>query len=275
MEQVKTRTPNSSATLETLPQNSKSKDLPHLCERREKQQHQRKCPNPIVHPDVAQAQTEESVSFRCNEDSRPMFSPIPVNFSSDGEDSPRGFSFKATPANKEKTSFPAIHVEKCEKNQPSYVTSCSPDEPPATHSPDSDMDIDSEGMSQGSTRGLNVPSPYLHRKADGRVVLVTHDSNRRELNSWSSSEGNLPEALRRSVSSPGGQGHLLDLRYRPDWQPQPTLRQSSDMALHELRREEQRGPRTPRRLPARLEPLPPTLSHSCRTRSANSLHQSP
>ncbi|XP_076452314.1 uncharacterized protein LOC143287955 [Babylonia areolata] len=279
MERVKNRTPKPTAHHhhhQHLPHSPK--DDPQLCATRDpqhQQQWRKKCPHPLVHPDVAQAQTGEGKgTFRYSEDSRPMFSPIPGNLSSDGEDSPRRFHFKGTSTSKEKTSFPAIHVEKCDKGQPTYAAASSP-EPSEPRSPDSDMDVNNEVTSQGgSSGGLNVPSPYMHRKADGRVVLVTQDSNRRQLGSWSSSEGNLPEALTRSASSPGGQGHLLDIKYRPDWQPRPTLRQSSDVALHELRRDGVKSPVSPRRLPARLEPLPPSLPQAQPARSASRL-QSP
>ena len=51
--------------------------------------HHHRKPNPILHPDVAHAQCEEVSRFRFSEEARPMFSPIPRNLSSDGEDSPR------------------------------------------------------------------------------------------------------------------------------------------------------------------------------------------
>ena len=62
-------------------------------------------------------------------------------------------------------------------------------------------------------------------------------------------------------------------RYRPDWQIRPTLRQSSDVALHELRRERGGSPASPRTLAARqLEPL--SLNKDRRALSSGSL-QSP
>ena len=76
-------------------QNSKvHKDHRHLCERREKLNQTK--PHPILHPDVADAQIEENSVIRFSEDSRPMFSPIPRNSSSDaeGEDSPRAVTSK-------------------------------------------------------------------------------------------------------------------------------------------------------------------------------------
>ncbi|KAK7088375.1 hypothetical protein V1264_022301 [Littorina saxatilis] len=234
--------------------------------------HTKKTPHPIIHPDVAHAQMEENSLIRFNEDSRPMFSPIPRNHSPDaeGDDSPRPMSGRGA---RDKTAFPSIHVDKCEKTQrPSYA-SASPE--PACRSPDSDMEVDNEVMSTShSSSGLNVPSPYMHRKSDGRVVLVTQDSNSGMLSSWSRSEGNLPDAVRRSHSTPGSHTQLLDInRYRPDWHPRPTLRQSSDVALHELRREGQRSPATPRRLTAHLlEPL--SLNPGERSVSASHL-QSP
>ena len=90
-----TKTSSSTHADGPLGQNSKvHKDHRHLCERREKLNKSAGMPHPILHPDVAHAQMEESSVIRFSEDSRPMFSPIPRNSSSDaeGDDSPRGVS---------------------------------------------------------------------------------------------------------------------------------------------------------------------------------------
>nr|KAG5713155.1 hypothetical protein BaRGS_007682 [Batillaria attramentaria] len=190
------------------------------------------------------AQTESEHVFQFAEDSRPMFSPVPREMP-DGEDSPK------TRAPKDKTSFPSIHVEKCEKTQPTYAASLSPE--PVSLTPDSDLEVEPElaalsqgrdGAGTGSAGRLYVPSPFQKRRTDGRAVLLTRDSGQGLLGSWSRSEGNLPDAVRRSSSSPGGHTNLLDI---------------SDVALHELRRERNRDSRspTPRRLTVRLEPLNP------------------
>ncbi|KAK7506138.1 hypothetical protein BaRGS_00002860 [Batillaria attramentaria] len=232
----------------------------HLFERRERVVEGRVSPRPaVVHPNIGHAQTESEHVFQFAEDSRPMFSPVPREMP-DGEDSPK------TRAPKDKTSFPSIHVEKCEKTQPTYAASLSPE--PVSLTPDSDLEVEPElaalsqgrdGAGTGSAGRLYVPSPFQKRRTDGRAVLLTRDSGQGLLGSWSRSEGNLPDAVRRSSSSPGGHTNLLDIRYRPDWVTRPSLRPSSDVALHELRRERNRDSRspTPRRLTVRLEPLNP------------------
>ena len=99
MERVNVRAAKASTTHTDgpTPQNSKvHKDHRHLCERREKLNQSKPMPHPVLHPDVALAQMEENTVIRFCEDSRPMFSPVPRNSSSDaeGEDSPRAVSSK-------------------------------------------------------------------------------------------------------------------------------------------------------------------------------------
>ncbi|KAL8591294.1 hypothetical protein ACOMHN_041635 [Nucella lapillus] len=262
----------------TSPKLSSRRSQQRKCEKREKLHQQKKISgHPRIHPDVEHAQHgKEKRVFRLCEDSRPMFSPIPGNTSDvEGEDSPRtsGSNKRA----KEKLTFPSIHVDRCEKHRPSYGSPSLPPQLSPRHTPHTARDGYQQARSRSpGTGGLNVPNPYLPCKSEGRLLLMTQDSSRGLLGSWSRSEGNLPEAVRKSRS----QSHLLDISYRPNWESNPTPRPTSDVALHELRRQKQqqhtrnRRPSTPTHLPVRLEPLNPTLGSTHRTLSATSLKSS-
>ncbi|PVD31195.1 hypothetical protein C0Q70_06607 [Pomacea canaliculata] len=124
-------------------------------------------------------------SSRFSEDSRPMFSPVPAEFMDD-DDRPHGTPRHEARMARDAASLPAIHVDRSDKTQDTAVMEFARQPEELT-----------EGLESPTSERLRVPSPLLYRKTDGRVVLMTQDSNRKTLGAWSLSEGNLPEALRR------------------------------------------------------------------------------
>ncbi|XP_076435211.1 uncharacterized protein LOC143275032 [Babylonia areolata] len=298
------------------------------CERRERlhnnnNHHHTSGPPIIHHPEeeeegeeevvaVEHAQRKEKRVFPVFEDSRPMFSPVPARASdTEGEEGAVAVVTCRASRCREKVTFPAIQVDRCvERTPPPPPPSSSPSLLSPQLTPRRRAHTLGEGHRQAaysgrspSAGGLNVPSPYQAcQSEEGRVLLLTQDSNRSLLGSWSRSEGHLPEAVRRAHSSPGSHSNLLDIRYRPDWQAVCSGRPSSDQALHELTRGQQgyrdsptttftstsplrhhhhhhRHPRTTPttttttpRLPTRLEPLNPALGAGPRALSASNLH---
>ncbi|XP_025092164.1 uncharacterized protein LOC112562836 isoform X2 [Pomacea canaliculata] len=191
-------------------------------------------------------------SSRFSEDSRPMFSPVPAEFMDD-DDRPHGTPRHEARMARDAASLPAIHVDRSDKTQDTAVM--EPEEL-------------TEGLESPTSERLRVPSPLLYRKTDGRVVLMTQDSNRKTLGAWSLSEGNLPEALRRCphptpLPPVAGRPTHLDVgscvlsvsSHRPEWMWQTATRGSSDVALNELRKERDGRCPTPGRLTSHLQPL--------------------